>query len=396
MIGRTTIRRINVILFVITFALRSYTDAVYESNGIHGGMIVNLKYVTLLLGITFCLLQLWNRKKNQVKYDVVFRKESHYVAAAMISIFTLSLFESLFHTGIDATSQMISELIKLILPILYAYLVLNTFDYEDIYWSMTFVLFFSILGYVLEIGSNAFTLANIQRINFSTSYSPFESHYAAGSAIAMCTFFMYYRKNRILEIISFLFAIATFKRSAVVFAILIFVLPMVFDMSAPVKKKNVNAFKCAFILSTCFYYWIQLPSNVNLFEKILKIDADVFTMGRSGYITKLISSGFTSTGLGSTTLFIGKSIEMDLIKIMLEVGIVGLAIFVWCYFECAGRTRYSLLYMVFVFFNLLTSHSLTNAFSWILIFVILGTMNYKEPKDISKYNRRQQRGGKCT
>lgn len=391
MIGRTTIRRINVILFVITFALRSYTDAVYEANGIHGGLVVNLKYVTLIFGIAFCLLQLLNRKKNQVEYDVVFSKESHYVTMAIVSIFTLSLFESLFHTGIDATSQMISELIKLILPILYAYLVLNTFDFEDIYWSMTFVLFFSILGFVLEIGSNTFTLANLQRINFSTSYSPFESHYAAGSAIAMCTFFMYYRRNRILEIISLIFAIATFKRAAVVFAILIFVLPMIFDMSVPVKKRTVNAFKFAFILLTYIYYRVQLPSNENLFERIFKIDADMFTMGRSGYISKLISSNFVSTGFGSTTMFIGKSIEMDLIKIMLEVGIIGLMIFIWCYFECAGRIRYSLLYMVFVFFNLLTSHSLTNAFSWILVFVILGTINYKEPEDISRYIRRKKR-----
>ena len=69
MIGRTTIRRINVILFVITFALRSYTDAVYEANGIHGGLVGYLKYVTLIFGIAFCLLQLLNRKKAYIHYE---------------------------------------------------------------------------------------------------------------------------------------------------------------------------------------------------------------------------------------------------------------------------------------------------------------------------------------
>lgn len=391
MIGGKTIRKINVILFVITFALRSYTDAVYEAKGIHGGLIVDFKYVTLLLGIAFCLLQLWNRKKKFGQYQKVFIKETYFVVFAIISIIVLSLLESLIHTGIDASSEMILEVFKLILPILYAYLVLNTFEFEDIYSSMKFILFFSLAGYVLEIGTNTFTLSNIQRINFRTSYSPFESHYAAGSAIAMCTFFMYYRKNKALEIISFLFALATFKRAAVLFAILIFILPMIFDMSKLVKKRTVNVFKIGFIVSTYLYYQLQLPSNENLFERVFKVDAQMFTMGRSAYIAQLVYAGFESTGFGSTTLFIGKSIEMDLIKIMLEVGIIGLLIFVWCYFECAGRIRYSLLYMTFVFFNLLTSHSLTNAFNWILTFVILGTMNYKETEDISKYVRRKQR-----
>lgn len=392
MINKGWISRINVFLFVVTFALRSYTDAVYEANGLHGGLIENLKYMTAFAGIAFCIIQLCIRNKNMTSGDNTrfFIREVYVVIVAIWCMVVLSILETLIHPmGVDAFSESISEFFKLILPIVYAYLVLNTFDFTDIYNSMALILFFSMAGYVIEIGVDTFTIDNVMKMNFASSYSPFESHYAAGSAIAMCTFFMYYRKNKVLEIIGFIFAIATFKRAAVVFAIVCFFMPLIFDMRKPVKKRTINLIKVGFVAVTYIYYYLLQPENSETFRKVFNESQEFFTMGRSTYISRLIHGDFVSTGFGSTTVFIGKSIEMDLIKIMLELTIVGLIIFVWCYFDCAGKARYSVLYMCFVFINLLSSHSLTNAFSWILTFVIIGTMNYKEPADISAYVKRK-------
>lgn len=72
---------------------------------------------------------------------------------------------------------------------------------------------------------------------------------------------------------------------------------------------------------------------------------------------------------------------MDLIRIYKETTIFGLAVFCFGYFKCAGDKRYTLIYMCFQFFNLLTSHSIYGAFNWILVFLTIGSITYYSNED---------------
>lgn len=387
-----TIKILNYFFFLSTFALLFYTDAVYVSQEISSGLMINLKYVTLLLGIAFSILQIGYREryKNSKTKNLIYVYEVKKISLVLVVFLFISLCFSLFSGKFNIIT--IGELIKLLLPIIYAFCVLNTFSFKDIYNCMVAVLFFSIGGYILEVGINTFTLENIKKISFSSSYSPFESHYAAGASIAMCTFFMYYREKPLYKYISLLFALLTFKRLSVLFAIFLLVMPWFVDVNKKISKRCNFSIKVFFLVATYLYYLILQPGLSEWFEKIFHSDANDFTMGRSLYIEKMINSGFSSYGFGSTTIFLGKNMEMDLIKISVELSIVGLCFFIYHYWDIARKHLYCIIYMFYLFTNLLTSHSLTNAFGWILTYVIIGCILYKQNNDLSylKYKKKNK------
>lgn len=384
------IKILNYFFFISSFALFSYTNAVYVANRIETGFIVNLKYVTLLLGVGFCFWQIWFvRRCNfpEIKSLLFFREFKKVLSVILIFLF-ISLCFSLFNGELSNNTSV--ELVKLTIPIIYAFCILNTFQFKDIYNCMVFVLIFAILGYLLEIGIETFTLNNFQLISYEKSYSPFESHYSAGLAIALCTFFMYFREKPIFKYISLIFVILTFKRMSIIFAILFLILPKFLNVDRKIGKKSNFILKFLILCSVYMYYWLLQPSFSYWFEKLFNKDVDYVTMGRSSYLDSIINNGFTSFGFGSSTEFLGRSIEMDLIKILLELSIIGLIFFIYHYWDISGRHIYCTLYMLFIFCNLLTSHSLTNSFGWILIYITIGTILYKRGNDPSyvKYKRK--------
>ena len=249
-------------------------------------------------------------------------------------------------------------------------------------------LVFSFIGYILEIGIDKFNISNILSIDFLNSYSPFESHYSAGTSIAMCAFFMYYRKNKVLGLLSLIFAFLTFKRAAVLFAILLLILPRIINVNKELGRKYINVIKIIFIFLTLIYFWLLLPTSSDIFFDIFGETQSNFTMTRSDFLNTLLNMGFKSSGFGSITDVLGRGLEMDLISIFLETTIVGLIIFINGYWNCSGNTIYTVIYMFFQFSNLLTSHSLTNSFNWILAFLIIGCISYKKKEEfrIKKFN----------
>ena len=362
---------INIFLIVFMYALRSITDGIFIARGIENNIWINLKYVVLLIAIIFCFLQL---KYHNDKY--IYKSEFLKGIIAVVTLLLISLFCMLFSGNFFLIT--LEEIFKLVLPIVYAFLILNTFSLKDIYISMCFILFFSIIGYVLEIGINNFTIDNFLSIDFMSSYSPFESNASCGTAIAMCTFFMYFKKNKILKYLSLIFAIFTFKRLSVIFALILCFIPYLVNIDYEVKKNSKTLVKILFIIGTFAYMLFLSPSSAPLVYNIFGIDQYQLTMGRSLLLDNLSSGNFISSGLGSSTLFLGRSLEMDLIKIFFETGIIGLIAFVWCYWDCSGNKLYTNIYMLFQFINLLTSHSLTSAFSWTLVFLIIGSISYKQ------------------
>lgn len=370
---RTFISKVNVILFILMYAFRSFTDAIFVAKGVESNIWVNVKYIILAISCVLCFIQL---SKNVKK--LIFKKEFKSLAIVIISLSVIS-FVMVFISG-KYYSSLLENIFKLALPCIYVFLLLNTMEFKDIYICMSGALILSFVGYIIEIGPENFTLSNILSINFSSSYSPFESNFAAGSAIAMCTFFMYFRKNKILKYLSLIFAILTFKRLAVLFALVLFFLPKIINVNKQVSKRQRNFIKIAFVILTFGYFWLLTPQASDVFENIFGQTQREFSMGRSDFLQTIINGNYISSGLGSTTDFLGRGLEMDLIRIYLETGILGLIIFIFGYWNCAGNCVYTYIYMLFQFVNLLTSHSLSNSFNWILAFIIIGTITYKSDR----------------
>ena len=367
-ISITTI--ISVFLFILIFAIRSFTDAIYVSKGIDSNIWINSKYIVLIIAIIWGVFLLKNKKDKYI-FSKEFASVWIVITIFILIILILIIYSNNFYTGT------IEEFIKLILPIIYVFIVLNTFNFKEIYVSMSVTLILSLIGYVIEIGTSNFSLANILTMNFFSSYSPFESSMSCGIAIALFVFFVYYDKNKIFKYLSFIFVIFTFKRLFIVFAIVLLILSKFVDINKVVRNKYITIAKVFFIVATILYYIFLLPSSSHFFEKVVGNSQDEFTMGRSSFLRTLENSDFISSGLGSTTQVIGRGLEMDLIKIYLELGIIGLITFVLGYWNCAGNKVYTFIYMTFQFFNMLTSHSLTSSFDWILAFLIIGCISYK-------------------
>lgn len=370
-IQKNIVNFINISLFILMYAFRSFTDAIYVSNGIESNFLINVKYLILGVAILFGIFQLKYKKEK-----TIYNKELLNVSIVIITIVFISLIMIIISGNFYFS--FIEKIIKLILPIIYVYLILNIMKFEDIYKCMCGALIFSFIGYILEIGINNFTINNFLKIDFIHSYSPFESNFFAGTAIAMCTFFMYYRKRKIFTYLSLIFAIFTFKRMAVIFALLLLFLPKFIDVNKDLKKKYKNIIKIVFIILTLIYLWLLTPQSSVLFEKIFGETQTSMTMGRSDFLQSLMSMNFISSGYGSIVNILGRGLEMDLISLYLETTIIGLIIFVNGFWNCSGNKSYTFIYMLFQFFNLLTSHSLSDAFNWIIAFLIIGCISYKK------------------
>lgn len=380
---------INVLLFITIYAFRSFTDAIYVSKGIDSNLLVNVKYILLILAIVLLIFQMKFNKKERV-----FKKETLNIGFVIIGLIFISLFMFLINNKIY--SSFFEMIFKLLIPIVYVYLFLNIMDFKKIYICMCFALVFSFIGYIIEIGIENFTIDNLLSINFFDSYSPFESDFSSGTSIAMCAFFMYYRKNKPFVILSLLFALLTFKRSAVLFAILLLFLPKIIDVNKSISKKWIRLAQILFIIITPIYLWLLLPEQSQIFFNIFGETQKIFTMGRSDFLNELLSRSFHSSGYGSIINILGRSLEMDLVSIYLETTITGLIIFVVGYWNCSGEKIYTVIYMLFQFINLLTSHSLANSFNWILIFIAIGTISYKKLEKFNPTFSKFQIKRKCT
>lgn len=367
-----TFEFLNCLIFIMIFTFRSITDALFIANGEENSFLVNVKYILIVLAIIFCFLQ--KKKENNI-----LKKELRNIIIVVVTLLFISLITAMINNKFYM--ETFESVFKMILPIIYVYYFINVMSFEYIYKAMVGALFGSFVGYVIEIGTGNFTMSNLKMLDFSSSYSPFESSFAAGASIAFCVFFMYYRKNKLITIFSFVFAILTFKRLSVLFALILIILPKIIDVNKKVNKKYRLLCIWGFILLTIIYYNLLLPQNSSAFYKIFGDTQDSFTMGRSSFLRTFLSKGKFYPGLGSTTAILGKGLEMDLIRIYLETSILGLSVFVWGYWNYSGDSKYTYIYMLFQFFNLLTSHSLSNSFNWILTLITISCITYKKHED---------------
>jgi hypothetical protein len=334
----------------------------------------------MALGILFGIIIL---VKNPPK-KLIFEKEL-FLILVVVFLFTFLTLVLAFLSG-ELPSRFGVEIFWMILPIVYAFVILNTFRFEDIYFCVVIAFFASLLGYVISIGPQNFTFANIMSVNFQRSFSPFESHLFEMASLNFAVFFAYYRKHKILGIIATIFAIAVFKRYNFIFSIVIFFLPLLIDVNRTVTIKAVRLLKGGLIAFTLFYFWLMHPSTPDFFYPVFGRQRGDFTMGRSYFLRNILEGDFVSSGLASTTDFLRQQLEMDMIKIMLELSIFALIVLIFCYMNLAGRKLFCVIYMVFLLTRGVFQLVLSGPFDWVIAFLVIGTVNYMQPDNLEYVN----------
>ena len=369
--GKISLRSLNKFLFCLVFIFKTFTDVFYVAQN-KSSAIVSVKYLLMLMSISISFI-LFQRNDNR---QYIFREESRAIFL-VVGVFSLySFIRSIITMNFSFDS--IVGLMYIFLAIVYAFCILNTLNFEDIHACMKVILVVGIIGYICEIGLDNFTVINIMKSSFSDSYSPFESNFTSSLSIIMCSFFAYYRKDKKWLIASVLFTLFTFKRSYMLFAIVYFILPIVFNPNKRINKYIYYVASATFVLATFGIIWLYLPQNQDLFIKIFGVTASKFSSGRSDLLRILINGDYISSGYESSTAFLGRGLEMELVKIYFELGVLPLIIFVFSYFKISKNNWFCFLIMLQNMINFLTSHSLSSAFNWSLRFIIIGCILYKE------------------
>lgn len=104
------------------------------------------------------------------------------------------------------------------------------------------------------------------------------------------------------------------------------------------------------------------PFNLNISE---------FTKGRNYILSLWANSGYLSYGYGSSYLIVHRYLEMDLVQMYLEVGILAVSLFGLCYFNLTKKSLFAYMIMLYEFLNMLTASSLPSVFEWALILTLI-------------------------
>lgn len=371
------------IFFMAAIFMQAFVDGFYIAYGDEPTTLKVVKYALIAGGILWGLLQIFPRKR------FVFLKELRNIMLAVFVFLVVSLFLILLQDGNLGTC--LELIMRYTISLLYAFVLLNTMEFDDIYRLMTYALVISIFGFFLEKGDNLFNLSFYSQISFDDSFSPFESHYFAAPSINCCAFFLYYRKNKLVSVLSFLFVLLTFKRPQIIFAVLFLLLPLVADPNKRIRKTTHGLICIGTIIGTMVWYWLLLSQNEWILEEVTGLSANEFTSGRSDLLRSLLYNEYKMGGLGSTAVALGRSIEMDLVIFMLEMSFPVMALFVFAFASLSGRRIYAALVLTFQLFSFMTSSGLYNIVGMLLLYLFFGSVNYLQPDALGKIERSRKR-----
>lgn len=169
----------------------SYFSEILIGMGIipDNNIVKAVQYVIILVPIGLNLLIIILKKR-----PTLFGDELISGIILIIILGLLSLFYSACAGQFDFESIM--QLIQIILPFLFAYLMVSLFNLEEIKEFMVIALVLTWIGYISDVGIlEFFKLSNYASISYVTSYSAFENSTYAEMASGLAAYFIYNLKK---------------------------------------------------------------------------------------------------------------------------------------------------------------------------------------------------------
>lgn len=368
------------VFFVLTFAIKAFTDGPYD-RGLLSSAIVYTKYATAFIA---CLLALaFAMKKGEYRFVHEFNELMVIVAVFTVVSAVMQLVSGTFVGGTYI------ELVKLAMPMVLAYCMLNALDDDQIYVCMVAVFIASLMGYVVDMGARGSSLSAIFQADFAASESDTESSGFSEISLMLSFYFLYVKRSEAVSVVSTLFCILCFKRLAILVVSLAFLVSHFAPSFITVKPSSrlVTACKVATLVACAAWCWILLPGQERLFISLFGQTPFDFTMGRSMSLRYLVDSGFQSYGFGSANVVIngvfGVPFEMDLAKIAIELTPAVLALFVWLFWNLAKGSVWAFGIVAYFMLNMISSDSLTSNFAFTLAYMTLGLVNSGSSNKIS-------------
>ncbi len=377
-LGRNT-RAFNYLLLFSIFILQ-VIDNYCRDKLIRLSIISNLKNIMLVAVPIIFLLEMNMIRKKRTK-DYIFKDELKYIILLTGCFTILSLYYIVKNRGFEMITLV--GLIKIIMPIIVAFFVINIMSLKDIYKLMSILLIITFGGYLISI-TDKISIENILSINWLSSHSAFESTFFSPTAISFCLFFCYFRKHKFYTYLSVLFTIMTFKRIMVIYSLFLLIFGSLFSKTNKVPKWIINLFMVTFLGITVIYINLMLGNINDFLFKYIGIDINSFSMGRA-YLMQVISSRFTSLGFMSSTVNY-RSMEMDLPMIYVEMGIISVIATIYFLTKIAKENWYNFLIIIFCLLELLTSHWFDITYFWIVAYITIGSIQYKQ-EEVSEFKK---------
>ena len=326
-----------------------------------------IQYVVILIPVIINFLILFHQRPQ-----TLFNNELESCIIMVFFWLLLSLGVSL-HAG-KFTFETILQLIQIVLPCAFAYLMINLFNFDEINEFMIFTLILTWIGYLFSIGIEPFlNISNFLSISFIKSYSVFENSTYAELASGLAAYFIYYRKKTpFFTAMVLLLNFLIFKRVFVLMAVILFMISLMKRENDVVKQSTIRWAMVIWCIIIFFVYYIYQPTTVMWISDNFGIDLVAFTMSRIYRLWYMIEENFRSYGLGSTTVFIeslniiylGHEFEMDFIRIMFEIGPLAIISFVYTYLKIVRQNKYCFFLICLCFLNLLMANGLVRYWGW--------------------------------
>lgn len=361
--------RVRILLFIlllVSYCFTSSDDIKVMSNSF-------IKYAVLFLCVIESGIEYFYKRSDRKG-----RKEYKGLFITVCIIICYSLIRSLM--TVKFTFRTVQELIFLIFPMIYGYFVINTWKYEDVNKALKLGLIISFLFYIISLKMSLSEVWEaLLNADFNTSYSKLESFTYCGLALSFCVYFCFFDDKKIYKILSVLFVIMTFKRIFIIMAIILFILSKTRIKNKKVSNNCLYCMTIVLFVFAIFYYIIMQPQNVSKIEQKYNINVRQLTMTRNDRMRWLVNSQYESYGFGSSTEFMYNrffgALEMDLPKMIIELGYLPVLIFIYNYLKFSRRSYYTFGFMVLMILNLTVSSGLTGTFAWCILFITISIIS---------------------
>ena len=366
------------IIMTVVFCSTS-SDSVGASNSL-------LKYAVLFLA-TIHLIYIFLKKKEK---KLLFKKEIKLFLFFILVLVSFSIIYSVINEKISFRT--VQEILFIVFPFLYSVMLINIANEKEIDNNIKISFIISFIFYIISLGLNfSLIIQNLFLTSWENSSSALESHIFCGYALAYCMYFLYYDKNKIFKYMSLLFVFMTFKRPFILIAIVMFLFSYSKNKNKIVNKKSIIAITICIFLVAIGYFQIMQPKNVIYLNNKYDINISKLTSTRSDRLRNLYNTPFKTYGFGSTTEYmyshLDGSLEMDFIKIFIEVGAIPVIVLIYVYLSIGRYTRYTFAIILFQLLNLIVTSSLTSCFAWTIIFITVFKISKEKIESEEKHGQ---------
>lgn len=332
-----------------------------------------------ILLVLFAILGILYRHTKGKRRDV-FRNEMRSISGMCILYVIISGVQAA-RTGIFSL-HVFYKILQMWIPAAIAFLVFSIMTHDEIHLLIKGIFIITFAIYFMRIAP-ALNVENFRSIDILNSQSIFESNTFPGIAMGMFIYFRYFNKNFVFFFMSIIYTFLTFKRVNLLFLVILLFVPLVVEFDKKTAKIVSWIGIVISLAAVLILYQNLIHGSYDILGRFWNISLGDHSMGRNWMLLRILNSNYMSFGYYSSVAWTGVDIEMDSIRILLEMSFLGLAALTYVYVVIADNRTYLLLVSAYILVQLTAGHFLDAMYSWITLYLAIGMIKYY-PKMESK------------